>query len=144
MWKTATKTVRYLHGRLLNSIHVIVSLPSNILTTIQYFFMGISCVFVRKTEEYKVSKTGNLYKRKSVKRKIRCPLCPSSTQRLTRHLWDVHKLNSDNIRQLLASTDSYRRCKPDCWKKRVPCPVPHCMTVVCYRQTPLYSCRLMI
>ena len=85
-------------------------------------------VFVRKTEEYRVSKTGKTYRRKSVKRKIRCPLCPSSTQWLSRHLRDVHKLNSDDTSRLLASTDSYRRRKPDCWKKRVPCPFPECMT----------------
>ena len=53
-----------------------------------------------------------------------------STTWLSRHLLDVHKHNSDNSSQLLASTDSYHHRKPEGRKKGVPCPFPQCMTQI--------------
>ena len=84
----------------------------------------------RKVEAYKVSSNGIRYKRKSVKRGIRCPLCPSSTQWITRHLKQVHKLQSGEVKTLLEDCDTYRRRKVDNLKPRIACPVAGCIARV--------------
>ena len=84
----------------------------------------------RKVEEYKVSRNGKKYQRKAVKRPIKCPLCPSSTQWLTRHLRQCHALKQEQIDAALTNCDDYRRRTATNRKPRLPCPVAGCYTRV--------------
>ena len=76
---------------------------------IPWKFVKIKRSRVHTTDEHRVSKTEKkLYKRKSINRKIRCPLCPSSTP-----LHGCHRVTA-SVTVAVNHTDG---------KKTVPCPV---------------------
>ena len=79
---------------------------------------------------YKISKTGRIYKRKALKWQIECPKCSSKTQWVTRHLRQAHHLSKDEAHELLVNTDWYRRRNVTEPRIKVHCTVDGCRAVV--------------
>jgi len=61
-----------------------------------------------------------------VKRPIQCPLCPASTQWLSRHLRQRHKLSQEQIDAVIMNCDDYLRRNTTNRKPKLPCPVAGC------------------
>jgi len=87
-----------------------------------------ACLYARrKLNSYRVSSSLKPYKRKAVKRPIPCPLCARSSQWLSRHLRQTHRLTQDRIDALLADCDDYRRRTTTANRRpKLPCPVSGC------------------
>jgi hypothetical protein len=79
---------------------------------------------------YGVSKSGKVWKRRPVKRRIQCPLCPPSTQWISRHIRQCHKLSSAEAQAILSAGNDYRRRTGTRHLERVPCPVLGCPAVL--------------
>jgi len=86
-------------------------------------FAYIRC---RQGVVYGKSKSGKVWKRRAQKRNIPCPLCPASSQCISRHLRHCHKLSSAEASIALASTSSYRQRGSGSQQPRVQCPVIGC------------------
>jgi len=125
----------------LPSWHHAIFFPKAIAKTSFYFLVSvlisditfIVCVFVclhRKIDNYKVSTRGKQYKRRATKRQILCPLCHASTQWLSRHLRQRHKLEKLQIDAVLLNYDDYRRRTTVNRRPKLPCPFPGCSMCV--------------
>jgi len=71
-----------------------------------------------------------MYKRKSVKRQIQCPLCPYTAQWIAQHLRRSHKLSKEDAIAVSMQDDTYRRRGAANPKPRMPCIFPGCRIAV--------------
>src|SRR6478609_2162618 len=83
----------------------------------------------KKTDQYKVSKKGKVYKRKNAKRKIVCPICNKSNQWITRHLKQAHGICGIDSSNLLQKCEWYRRRESQ-KSKKIACTVNGCNKIV--------------
>ena len=84
------------------------------------FFHNICC---RRKVTYGQAQSGNVWRRQTAKRSIPCPLCPATTQWVSRHLRQCHKLSNENVQRVLGLSDEYRRNGAASQQSRQKCPV---------------------